>query len=205
MLESHPGPDGSRLRALETIRAFRQGPADDVATLDAAVQRHADHYLALAEQAGSRHVDRRRAAVVATVRERLRQPADRRRCPLSRRASGTPLSASPARCATSPTTADATRCSRGPRMPLARPRRRRRPPLLAETFGNAGFGRWLRNDLDGARELADEGLDAEREFDLAPEPSGADDAHGYGAVHGRHRGGGPLVRRDAACQRRQPA
>ena len=41
-------------------------------------------------------------------------------------------------------------------------------PLLAETFGNAGFGRWLRNDLDGARELAEEGLAVEREFGLAP-------------------------------------
>ena len=52
MLESHPGRDGSRFRALETIRLFGWAELETKGHVETATQRHADHYLALAQEAG---------------------------------------------------------------------------------------------------------------------------------------------------------
>ena len=52
MLESHPDPEGSRLRVLDTIRTFGLANLRSSGHADAVVRRHAEHYLGFAKQAG---------------------------------------------------------------------------------------------------------------------------------------------------------
>ena len=147
MLESHPGPEGSRLRALETIRAFSWAKLVTSGRSDVVVRKHEDHYLGLAKEAGLG------MWTAQELRWKQRFAID---YPNLRAAALSALEARHWDAALGIPCAMRNFGHYGGRYEVfswaedaARAARDSAHPLLAETFGNAAFGRWLRNDLVG--------------------------------------------------------
>jgi predicted ATPase len=160
MLDARPGPDGTVIHVLETIRAFGRARLRESDPDDRIARRHASYFLRLAEQAGAGmwteneiEWSERIRDCLANLREAASWARDREDWSS---ALGIP-------CALRNFGHYTGRYEIfGWAESAAVAARTSGHPLVPEAFGNAGFGRWLRNDLSGAMALAEEGLSVER-------------------------------------------
>ncbi len=166
MVESRSAVGGTRLRMLETIRAFANAKLQLSGRAPDVVRRHIDHYARLAEEAGlgmwtadelwwrrrfTVELPNLQAAAIAAVETEQWDAA--LSIPIAMR----------------------NFAHYGGHYEVfgwveeaARAARATANPLLPDALGCAGFGRWLRNDLDGACQLCEEAMRIEQEARLEP-------------------------------------